>query len=154
MAWLPQSAWIFLHPPHPVSFSLFSSVFPKQTHAHTNTSPNACFPGRIFWRSLQVTLNNGASVSLGRHRIHKHCLEFSSFLSSHHSDAKEKTSLLSIHCMLRQEPFGPVLSLGCPTCTEGWGQFDSLRWCFQEKHMLLKYTASHKWNLNSCPSFV
>ena len=48
-----------------------------------------------------MILYHGASVSLGRYRIHKHCLEFSSFLSSHHSDAEEKAILLSTHFVLR-----------------------------------------------------
>ena len=40
--------------------------------------------------------------------------ELGPFLSSDHSDAKEKANLVSIHFVLRWEPLGPVLSLWLP----------------------------------------
>ena len=52
-----------------------------------------------------------------------HCLDFSPFLLIDHSDAKEKTTLFTIHFVLRWEPFGPVLILGCCTHTEGMRPF-------------------------------
>ena len=116
--------------------------------------PKYMFPRQNFLEDLARTLYNGASVSLGRCSIHKHCLEFSSFC--HHIRVMPKRRLICFLLILCSR--GTIGS-----CPDSWllhlyrrheGQFDSFRWCLQEEQVLLKSTAPQKWNMNSCPSLV
>ena len=104
-----------------VTHSLSLSLTHIHIHTHTHKGPNlskSMFPRQSFRK-------NGACIQ--EHCIMGFCLpgqiqnpqyitmnEFCPFLSSDHSDAKEKATLVSIHFVLRWEPLGPVLSLWLP----------------------------------------
>ncbi len=67
-----------------------------------------------------------------------HCDEFSPFLSSDHSDGKEKTLLLSTHSVLQSEPFGPVESLFFHLHRKHEANFARFTWCLQDGQVLVQ----------------
>ena len=87
----------------------------SHTHSHKDTHiPKVYFPRGNFIRTLPATLRNWLLPSCADAESKIHCNQFSPFLSSDHSDAKEKATLVFIHFVLRWEPLGLVLSLWLP----------------------------------------
>lgn len=110
MTSLPQSTWVVL-------LSLLFSFSHKHSHKHTHVS-KSIFPRQYLHRTLQATLYFRLLSSWADAESTVHYSEFSPFLSSGHSDDKEKTVLISTHIVPKGAPLGPVLTFCCPNCTE------------------------------------